>query len=165
MKNTIKNLYNINPKALIKYTDKVYKIKDEDESEYCLKYVDCPCNNMIVEKMNTLNLSENFEMPIKTCVRSNQFNYDNKVFYVSKWVEDDLIESKDLKLKYYISKLGELHKKSSYTLNVTTSYFTELTMKIDEQLQQSFNYYENLAYIIERKEYKSPFEWFYIEKY
>ena len=82
MKNTIKNLYNINPKALIKYTDKVYKIKNEDESEYCLKYVDCPCNNMIVEKMNTLNLSENFEMPIKTCVRSNQFNYDNKVFYV-----------------------------------------------------------------------------------
>ena len=51
MKNTIKDLYNIDAKAIIKYSDKVYKIKNDDENVYCLKYVDSLFNNMLVDKI------------------------------------------------------------------------------------------------------------------
>jgi len=123
VKKTIKDLYNIEPKALIKYTDKVYKVKNENEEEYCLKYVDNLCNNSIIEKIHTLNLNENFQMPIKNCVRSNHANVNNKLFYVSKWVEDDMIEKKYLKIKHYLKQIGKLHKKTAYTLNVSASFF------------------------------------------
>ena len=78
MKKTIKDLYNIEAKALIKYTDKVYKVKNNDEEAYCLKYVDNLCSNTLIEKMNTLNLNDCFEMPIKNCVRGNQSKYNNR---------------------------------------------------------------------------------------
>ena len=71
-------------------------------------------------------------MPLKTCIRSNEINYKNNMFYLSKWVEDDNINSKDLKIKYYLSKIATLHKKSSYTLNVTSSFYNEISYKIEE---------------------------------
>ena len=49
MKNTLKQLYNIDSKALIKYSDKVYEIKDVNDNKYCLKYTDCNCNNLLIE--------------------------------------------------------------------------------------------------------------------
>ena len=165
MKNKIKDLYNIDAKALIKYTDKVYKIKNDNEDEYCLKYIDCPCSNSLNEKINALHLNDNFEMPIKTCIRSNHVMHNDKYFYVSKWIEDDLIESKDLKLKYYLSKLSKLHKETSYTLNVTSSYFNEISMKIEEDIENVNQYYEKIVSFIEKKEYKSPFQWYFIEQY
>lgn len=165
MKNKIKDLYNIDAKALIKYTDKVYKIKNDNEDEYCLKYIDCPCSNSLIEKINALHLNDNFEMPIKTCIRSNHVMHNDKYFYVSKWIEDDLIESKDLKLKYYLSKLSKLHKETSYTLNVTSSYFNEISMKIEEDIENVNQYYEKIVSFIEKKEYKSPFQWYFIEQY
>lgn len=165
MKKTIKDLYNIEPKALIKYTDKVYKVKNENEEEYCLKYVDNLCNNSIIEKIHTLNLNENFQMPIKNCVRSNHANVNNKLFYVSKWVEDDMIESKDLKIKHYLNQIGKLHKKTAYTLNVSASFFNEITMQIFEDIEKSYQYYEKVISSIEKLEYKSPFMWYFIEQY
>lgn len=161
MKNTIKTLYNIDAKAFVKYSDKVYKVKGLDESEYCLKYVDYLSNNSLIEKINTLKLSDSFVMPIKTCIRSPQGQKDNKLFYLSPWIEDDLIESKDLKVKYYLLQIGQMHAKSSYTLNVSISYFNEITMKLEEDIEECYQKYENVMYIIERKEYKSPFEWYF----
>ena len=98
MKNTIKTLYDIDTKSLVKYTDKVYKIKDNDNNEYCLKYIDDSCNKILLEKVNALKLNEQFVMPIKTCIRSTIGQINNKKFYLSRWIDDDLIESKDLNL-------------------------------------------------------------------
>lgn len=165
MKQTIKTLYNIDAEAFIKYTDKVYKIKDNKNQEYCLKYVDNLSNNSLVEKVQMLNLADSFVMPIKTCIRSPQGQKDNKLFYLSEWIEDDLIESKDLKVKYYLLQLGKLHFKSSYTLNVSASYFNEITMQIEEDIEECYQKYEKIMYIIERKEYQSPFEWYFINHF
>lgn len=164
MKNIIKDLYNIDATAIIKYSDKVYKIKNENK-DYCFKYIDNNYNNNLIDKLSILKLDECFQMPEKTCVRSNIAKHNNKNFYISKWVNDDLIESKDLKLKYYLNKLGELHNKTSYTLNVSLSYFNEMYMVIEEKLQQSYQYYEKMIYSIERLEYKSPFHWYFIEQF
>ncbi len=165
MKQTLKTLYNIDTKALIKYTDKVYKIKSDDESDYCLKYVDCLSNNSLIEKVNTLKLSDSFVMPIKTCIRTPQGQKNNKLFYLTPWVEDDLIESKDLKVKYYLLQIGQMHAKTSYTLNVSASFFNEIAMKLEENIEECYQKYESMVYIIERKEYKSPFEWYFLNHF
>lgn len=165
MKNTIKTLYDINTKSLVKYTDKVYKIKDDNNNEYCLKYIDDSCNKILLEKVNALKLNEQFVMPIKTCIRSTIGQINNKKFYLSRWIDDDLIESKDLKIKYYLKQIATMHKKTSYTLNVTESFFNELTLSMEEQIEDVYQSYEKIVYIIERKEYKSPFEWYFINHF
>lgn len=162
MKNTLKNFYNIDSKTFIKYSDKVIKVKDENDNDYCLKYVDNQCNNLLIEKINMLNLSSNFVMPLKTCVRSNYASYNDKIIYLSPWVDNDNIESKDLKLKYYLSSMSKLHEKTSYTLNVTSSFFNELSMKIEEQIGECYQYYDKLMSYALLKEYNSPFQWYLI---
>ena len=47
MKNTLKNFYNIDANTFIKYSNKVYKVKN-DEEEYCLKNV--TLKNIIVQR-------------------------------------------------------------------------------------------------------------------
>lgn len=165
MKKTIKDLYNIDATALIKYSNNVYKIKDSENSTYCLKYIDNSINNNIIEKINILNLNQCFQMPIKTCIRSNVVRYNDKSFTVSKWVDDDYVESKDLKIKYYLNQIGKLHNETSYTLNVTLSYFNEITLKIEEDIQYCYHQYEKIIENIERLEYKSPFQWYFIDNF
>ena len=160
MKNTLKNLYNIDANTFIKYSNKVYKVKD-DEEEYCLKYINSSCCNEVIDKVNALNLNDSFIMPIKTCIRANEARYNNNMFLLTKWVEDDNINSKDLKLKYYLSKIAHLHKKTSYTLNVTSSFYNEIGYKIEENIQETYQKFESIMFNIERKDYKSPFEWYF----
>lgn len=165
MKNTLKDLYDINAKSLLKYTNKVYKVKSDDNNEYCLKYSDNEINNKVVEKINTLKLNDSFVMPLKTCIRNIRAKKDERYFYMSEWVEDDLIESKDLKIKFYLNQLANMHLKTLYTTNVSSTYFSELTMQIEESIQESYQKYDAIIYSIERKEYKSPFEWYFVYNY
>lgn len=165
MKQTLKDLYNIDTNSMVKYTDKVYKIKSSDKKDYCLKYSEKDFDYKVIEKINALKLNDCFIMPIKTCIRSNIVQKNDKYFYVSDWVDDDYIESKDLKIKYYLNQIAILHNRSSYTINVSSSFYNELFMKLNENIEEKKQKYENIIYIIERKEYKSPFEWYFINNF
>lgn len=165
MKQTLKTLYDIDASALIKYSDKVYKIKDSLQNEYCLKYINCNCKKEIVDKVKVLNMQDSFVMPLPTCIRSVNATKDNKTFLVSKWINDDNVSAKDLKIKYYLKQIAKLHKNSLYSLNVSFSYFNEICMSIEEKIEECYQKYENIVYEIERKEYKSPFEWYFISFY
>lgn len=165
MNNKLKTLYNINSESLVKYTNKVYKVKDDQNKEYCLKYVDNLTSNNLIDKIETLKLTDCFIMPIKTCIRSPLGNIDNQYFYLTDWISNETSESKDLKIKYYLLQLGKLHALTSYTLNVTVSYFNEIALRLEEDIAEVYQKYEHLVYIIERKEYKSPFEWYFIEHF
>lgn len=159
MRDTIKSLYQIDPKVMIKYSDKVYKIKCDDH-DYCLKYVDQIDDGKIQERINALAL-QSFILPMKTSIRTNTAYKDNKLFSISSWVDEDYIESKDLKLKYYLSRIGQMHKKTMFSSNVTSSFFKEVVMQIEEKQQETFQQLDFLMSKIERKDYKSPFEWYY----
>ena len=165
MKNTIKTLYDIEAKSLVKYSNKVYKIKDKDDNNYCLKYVDNAFNNNLIEKINALNLDDKFVVPLKTCIRTTIAQKNHEKFYITKWIDDDYLESKDLKLKYYLKQIAIMHSKTSYTLNVTESYFSEISMKLEEDIEDVYQSYEKIIYNLERKEYKSPFEWYFINHF
>ena len=58
------------------------------------------------------------------------------------------MKSKDLKIKYYLKQVAIMHKKTSYTLNVTESFFNELTLSIEEQIEETYQSYEKIIYII-----------------
>lgn len=161
MKDTLKTLYDIDVDLISKYDEKVYKIKSKDKN-YCLKYSNYCSNNELINKLEALNLSSSFVLPIKNNIRTRQITQKDKSFYIREWIDEDDISSKDLKVKYYLNKLGEIHKKSSYSLNVTISFYKEIALQIEERIQECFQKYENIMYIIERKEYKSPFEWYFI---
>ena len=164
MKNTLKTLYDIDVDLITKYDKKVYKVKSNDNL-YCLKYSNDFCNNDLINKLEALNLSNSFILPIKSNIRTYHVNQTEKSFFLREWIEEDNVTSKDLKVKYYLTKLAEIHKKTSYSLNVTLSFYKEITMQIEEKIEESFQKYDKIISSIERKEYKSPFEWYFVFYY
>lgn len=114
MRDLLKQLYNIEPKALIKCSDKVYQIKCNDNACYSLKYVDHFDDGKVCEKLEALHI-DYFTMPIKTLQRTITPTYNDKVIRLTPWIQEEYLEAKDIKLKYYLSRIGEVHQKTTFT--------------------------------------------------
>ena len=78
MKVLLKNLYNITPISFIKLSDKCYRIKTT-EKDYVLKYIDNANIDIIIEKLNILNI-DSFLFPIINNQGEYISNYSNNNF-------------------------------------------------------------------------------------
>ena len=163
MRDVLKSLYNIEPKLLVKYTNKVYKVSCDDET-YCLKYIDNVDNDKVLEKLNYLD-NDCFLLPHKNNIRTNRNFYNNKQFYLYDWLNEDEADNKDLKLKYYLNRIGKMHNQSSFTSNVAISYYKELKMQIEEKQQETYALLEKEISQFEKDDYHSPFEWNFLNNY
>jgi len=163
MRDTLKQLYNIEPQVLIKYSDKVYQIKCENES-YSLKYVDHFNDGKVCEKLEALHI-DYFTMPVKTQQRTITPTFKNKVIRLTPWIQEEYLEAKDIKLKYYLSRIGEVHNKSVFTSNVSISFYKETVASIEESQQQALHILDKMMEDIERLDYKSPSQGYYTLNY
>ena len=124
MNNTLKENYDLEFIGIIKVTNKIYRIKTKDNKYYCFKHLD-DNNESIFAHVCILNLSA-FCLPIK----NNKGNYITKVnddyFYLLKWYENEMVLAKEIKLKFYIDELINLHKVSSYDMKINKGYFEEI---------------------------------------
>lgn len=164
MRDLLKQLYNIEPKALIKCSDKVYQIKCNDNACYSLKYVDHFDDGKVCEKLEALHI-DYFTMPIKTLQRTITPTYNDKVIRLTPWIQEEYLEAKDIKLKYYLSRIGEVHQKTTFTSNVSVSFYKETAAYIEEQQQQCLQILDKMMEDIERLDYKSPSQWYYTLNY
>lgn len=163
MRDTLKQLYGICPLAMIKCSDKVYQIKCTDEN-YSLKYVEHQDDGKILEKLDALHI-DYFSMPLKTYQRSLTPTFKNKTIRLTPWIEEEYLEAKDIKLKYYLSRIGEVHSKSVFTSNVSVSFYKETAASIEENQQICIQNLDKMMEDIERLDYKSPSQWYYILNY
>ena len=159
MRDTLKQLYNIEPLALIKCSDKVYQIKCENES-YCLKYINHHDDGKVCEKLKALHI-DYFAMPIQTQQRTITPTFKNKVIRLTPWIQEEYLEAKDIKLKYYLSRIGEVHQKTVFTSNVSISFYKETAAHIEELQTQALHILDKMMEDIERLDYKSPSQWYY----
>ena len=116
MKYIIKEKYGIDVLSFIKISDKVYKIKAKDQ-DYSLKYIEQSNLDSIIEKLNIIKI-EFFVYPIKNYDNEYVSSFEGVNFIVCPWIEEENILIKDLKLKFFLDSLAELHNKSFYTIKV-----------------------------------------------
>lgn len=163
MKDIVKQLYNIEVLTFIKITDRVYKIKT-NEREYALKYIEQNNLESIIEKLKIIKMN-NFVYPLKNIYNQYVSVFEEINFIVYPWVEEDVAEMKDLKLKFFLDNLADLHNKSFYIVKVNGGFFNETYDFIAKKIDDMEQYIEDYMKKIERLDYKSPSQWLFILNY
>ena len=163
MKETIKELYNIDVLTFIKVSDKVYKIKT-DKEDYALKYVEQKDLNTLIEKLKIIKF-EYLVYPLKNIYGLYISNLEEANFMVLPWLEEDNVLLKDLKLNLFLNVIAELHNRSFYTIRVNSSFFDDTYDFIANKIDDAAEYIENYMSKIERIDYKSPSQWLFLLNY
>lgn len=163
MKSIIKELYQIDVSSFIKVTDKVYKIKTEKE-EFVLKYINQNNIESILEKLKIIKI-DFFVYPLKNIYGRYVSNFETVNFIVLPWIEEHTSMMKDLKLKFFLNSIAELHNKSFYTAKVNEKFLKETYDFIANKIDTISEYIESYIGKIERLEYKSPSQWIFLLNY
>lgn len=163
MKETLSELYNLDVVSFIKISNKVYKLKTND-CDYALKYIDKVNLESIIEKLKIIKINS-FVFPLKNKYNQYVSNIDEINFMVLPWVDEENILLKDLKLKFFLTALADLHNKSFFTIKTNESFFNETYDYIAAKIDKTEEYIENYMKEIERIDYKSPSQWLFLLNY
>lgn len=163
MKDTIKELYDIDVISFIKVSNKVYRIKT-NEKDYALKYIVQTSLESIIERLKIIKLNT-FVFPLMNKYNQYVSVHDNFNFIILPWVDEETSLLKDLKLKFFLNTLAELHNRSFYTIKVNDGFFSETYDFIASKIDKTADYIENYMSEIERLDYKSPSQWLFLLNY
>lgn len=163
MKEIIKELYGIEVVTFIKVSDKVYKIKT-DKGDFALKYIEQNILETIIEKLLMLKI-DFFVYPLKNIYNQYNSSFEEINFIILPWFEEETIIMKDLKLKFFLTSLAQLHNKSFYTIKVNSSFFDETYEFIANKIDAVSKYIDEYMSKIERLDYKSPSQWLFLLNY
>lgn len=163
MKSLLKSLYDIDAISFIKLSDKAYRIKT-NENDYILKYIDNKNIDLIIEKLSILNIDW-FLLP-KININNDYVSSHNGVnFIVYDYLKEEKVTLNDLKLKFFLDKLAQLHNKTFYTLKVNETFFKDTYDYISNKLDETEEIIKNYMNTIEREDYKSPSKWLFLLNY
>lgn len=159
----INELYGLNIIGFIKVTQKVYKIKDQNQFYY-LKI----CNDIhleeVIDYISSIHL-ECFVDVIKNKYDNYITKYNDHYFYLMKELIHSTSHLKELKIKHYFEMLAYIHTHSCYNLKVNQEYFKQVyndTLKI---INERIYYYDDLMSKYEVLKYKSPSQWLFVLNY
>lgn len=163
MKSLLSSLYNINPISFIKLSDKSYRIKTNDK-DYVLKYIDNINIDLIIEKLNILQI-DTFLFPLSNVNGDYVSNYNDTNFVIYEWLKEEKVVLKDLKLKFFLTELANLHNKTFYTLKVNNNFFKDTYEYIGNKIDKIQLEIETYMDSIEKMDYKSPSKWLFLLNY
>lgn len=163
MKDILLELYNIDVITFIKVSNNVYRIKTNDK-DYALKYIEQVNLESIIERLKIIKM-DCFVYPLKNKYNQYVSSFEGINFIILPWIEEETILMKDLKLKFFLNSLAELHNRSFYTIKVNESFFDETYNYIADKIDKTTEYIENYMSEIERLDYKSPSQWLFILNY
>lgn len=149
---------------LIKIKNNVYKVK-ANECDYVLKIGTKQWDEQIYNRLKMLNLDNTFVTPIKTTSRELSHQETGHSMELHNLYSDDYLVAKDIKLRYYITEIANLHNRSFFTTNVTSSHFEQITAAIKEKIDETLAIHNENALAVERLDYKSPSQWLYMLNY
>jgi len=158
MKQTINDLYNINPEIIIKISEKVFRIKANGQ-DYILKYLD-DNNNLetAYSRLKILNI-DSFVIPLINNYEQYISAYNDKYFELALYYPDEMIKAKDMRLKFFLEEIATLHNKSQYYMRVNDGFFEETYDYIYELLDNAKKELDEYLFSIEALDYKSPSQW------
>jgi hypothetical protein len=157
MKEYLKKMYGIELNAMIKVAPKVYKIKTT-QGDYILKYIDNIEIDNIYSRLSMLKIST-FSIPKKNIYGQYVTSYENRYFELDDYYEDETIVAKDIRIRFYLTSLANLHNQSFFSLKVNHGFFDESYDFIEGMIKQVSDELETTLQHIERLDYKSPSQW------
>lgn len=163
MKKYLNYYYSIHIISIIKITNLTYKLIC-DEGTFVLKKV----NNYELERFyNQIELLKIniFLLPLKNIENKFVTMINDEDYIVSNYHDEIYFSPKDMKLKFYIKALSILHSKTIYSLKVNDGFYKESQDYIENKIEYYREKIDSKMYEIERNEYHSPFEWYYISSY
>lgn len=163
MKILLKTLYDIDAISFIKLSDKCYKIK-APENDYVLKYVDKINIDALIEKLSILHI-DSFLFPIANKEGEYLSSYNGTHFLIYASLKEDKVILKDLKIKFYLEELANLHNKTFYTMKVNENFFSDTYEYIGKKIDEIELKIENYMDTIEHTDYKSPSKWLFLLNY
>ena len=163
MKNEIRKLYQIDVNGIVKINDKCYKILSK-ESDFLLKKVD---NLKLESNYIRLELSRIsfFNLPIKS-VNDRYIEEINHQYYILNYFyKDDVSFYEDKRMSFYIKGISYLHQNTTLPLKVNDGYFNESLDYLNTQIEEVKKQIDMRMFNIERMDYHSPSEWYFISSY
>lgn len=163
MKQFIEAKYNLHVESIIKLTVKAYKIYCV-EGIYILKYHDNPSEAIMFSRLNMLNL-DLFLIPIQSKYDNYIENYENLYFSITPFIQDEAQLHQDIRLHFYVKALAYLHHSSSYEVKVSDGFFDESLNYLEQQIQTVKKELQSRMERVERSDYHTPSDWYFLMNY
>lgn len=163
MKAMVEGKYPLKVEAIIKLSQNVHKIFT-DKGIYIFKYHKDQALESIFSRINMLHL-ETFLLPILSNNGIYIENQDTLFFSLSPFLVDEISLNKDIRLRFYIKALAQLHVTSHYTIKVGDSFFDESLNYLDKMCDEVKAIIDARIERVERLDYKSPSDWYFLMNY
>lgn len=163
MKDIIESKYNIKINAILKVTNNTYKLLC-DEGNYLLKYHHAQSLEHIFTRLALIN-NDVFLLPIKSFNNNYIETYENLYFAIYPFMQDEMLLNKDIRLHFYVKAIANLHLWSHYSLKVNDGFFAESLDYLERSCQEVEDVINNRIERVEREEYHSPSDWYFIMNY
>jgi hypothetical protein len=160
MKELLKKMYGIDLTAMIKIAPLVYKIKST-QGDFILKYIDNVEVDNVYSRLSMLKINT-FNIPKKNFYGQYISPHENRFFELDDYYEDEQIVAKDIRIRFYLISLANLHNQSFYSLKVNHGFFDESYDYIEGIIKQASEELETSLQHIERLDYKSPSQWLFL---
>lgn len=163
MIDAIKRDYNIEVLGIIKISDKVYKIKLQEEF-LALKF--CDSYNFVQNYYYIKSLRLDCFVPVILNKENNPVSkYQNQYYYLMPWYENDMVPMRELKLKFYFQTIAWLHNHTFYNVKVTHQYFENLCDKMNKIICERQSYYHRMLCFCEQQFDRAPWQWMLLMNY
>ena len=163
MKEIVEAKYNLKVNAIIKITINTYKLMCE-EGTYLLKYHKDQSLESIFTRLSMLN-NEVFLLPIRSYNGNFLENYENLFFSIYQYLQDEIMLNKDIRLHFYVKAIANLHLWSHYSVKVSDGFFNESLDYLERQCDNAESLIKSRIERIEREEYHSPSDWYFLMNY
>ncbi|MCH5180418.1 MAG: hypothetical protein J1F32_04350 [Erysipelotrichales bacterium] len=163
MKKIVEAKYNLKVNAIIKVTNNTYKLMCE-EGAFLLKYHKDQTLESIFARLSMLN-NEVFLLPIRSYNGNFLENYENLYFSIYPFLQDEVMLNKDIRLHFYVKAIANLHLWSHYSVKVSDGFFNESLDYLERQCDNAESLIKSRIERIEREEYHSPSDWYFLMNY
>lgn len=163
MKELIESKYNLRINAIIKLTNRTYKLMTED-GPYLLKYHEDQSLESIFTRLSMLN-NDVFLLPIRSYNGNFLENFENLTFAIYPFLKDEVMLNKDIRLHFYVKAIANLHLWSHYSLKVSDGFFNESLDYLERQCDEVESTIKTRMERVEKEEYHSPSDWYFIMNY
>lgn len=163
MKEIIESKYNIHVQSLLKLSKKVYKIY-ADEGVFVLKYHDDSSKSLIYSRLNMMNI-DLFLTPIKSRYDNYIENYENIFYSLTPFIQDEAQLNQDIRLHFYVKAIAYLHQNSLYEVKVGDGFFDESLDYLEKRINDVKKDLLTRIERIERSDYHSPSDWYFLMNY
>lgn len=156
-------LYSLNVRNIIEISSVGYKVIT-DKSYYFLKKVDSLNKENIYIRLSLSKVGY-FNIPLRSINNRYVEEIDHKYYTLSYFYQDENLALKEMRMSFYLKTLGYLHSNTIYPLKVNDGYFKESLDYIENKIMTTNDQLESRMYALERSEYHSPSDWYFISNY